>query len=399
MRILHVISSVAPGYGGPSKAVVEMCRELVRRGEQAEIYTTNIDVYSRMDVPLGRPIETNGVQITYFPVEVSAFYKVSPSLARALRSSIPSFDIVHIHSLYQFPATVAAYYCRLYQVPYIVRPHGTLDPFLYRRHRIRKWLYETLWERRNLAHAAAVHFTAQEEMELASSLGLRFRGVVVPLGLELDQRSPSPLKMAECWPATAGKKIVLFLGRINFKKGLDVLAKAFGAVACKRDDVHLLLAGPDTEGYGAKVRDWLKHEGVLHKSTFTGMLNGERKAVTLEQSAMFVLPSYTENFSIAAVEAMAAGLPVVISNRVNIWREVSAGGAGIVVQPEAQSTADAITQLLDDPGSAAQMGERGRMLAHERFTWNTAGSLLLELYRQIALARSRSSMAVHNYMN
>jgi glycosyltransferase involved in cell wall biosynthesis len=387
MRILHVISSLAPRYGGPSKAVVEMCRELRRRGEKVEIYTTNIDLDGYLDVPLKQAVEADGVRTTYFPVEALNFYKISRPLARALRSSIPNFDVVHLHSLYQFPASIAAYYCRRYAVPYIVRPHGTLDPFLYRRHRMRKWAYEILWERRNLAAAAAVHFTADEEMELAGSLGLRFHGVVVPLGVDFEMPPVSACRLADLWPETAGKKVILFLGRINFKKGLDIVARAFGAVARNRNDVHLLLAGPDSEGYGSRVRVWLKEEGVLHKATFAGMLVGQRKGVALAQSAMFLLPSYTENFGIAVVEAMAARLPVVISNKVNIWREVSRGGAGIIVDPEANATTDAINLLLDDLPMAARMGERGSRLAREYFTWEAAGSKLVELYRNLMSPR------------
>lgn len=397
MHILHVISSVAPRYGGPSKAVLEMCRELVRRGEHAEIYTTNVDVDRYLDVPLERPVEVDGVPITYFPVDVLNLYKISRPLAGALRSSIPDFDIVHVHSLYQFPATVAAFYCRRYGVPYIVRPHGTLDPFLYRRHRMRKWLYETLWERRNLAAAAAVHFTAEEEMELAGSLGLRFRGVVVPLGVDLEERPGPTCRLSQYWPETAGKKVILFLGRINFKKGLDILARAFGEIVRKRDDVHLLLAGPDSEGYGSQVCHWLKEEGVLHKTTFSGMLSGDRKGAALAESAMFVLPSYTENFGIAVVEAMAAGLPVVISSKVNIWRDVLQGGAGMVVDPQAHPTAEAMNLLLDDPATAARMGERGRRLARKHFSWDAAGARLADLYRQIVFPQAGSAITLNEY--
>ena len=374
-----------------------MCRDLARRGERTEIYTTNIDVDGCLDVPLERAVEADGFRITYFPVEALSLYKISRPLASALRSSIPDFNVVHVHSLYQFPATVAAYYCRRYGVPYVVRPHGTLDPFLYRRHRMRKWLYETLWERRNLAAAAAVHFTAEEEMELAGSLGLRFRGVVVPLGVDLEKPPPSACRLADSWPETAGKKVILFLGRINFKKGLDILARAFGAIARSRNDVHLLLAGPDSEGYGSQVRRWLKEEGVLHRATFAGTLAGERKGVALAESAMFVLPSYTENFGIAVVEAMAAGLPVVISNKVNIWREVSRGGAGIIVDAKVLATADAINLLLDDPATASRMGERGRRLAREHFSWDAAGARLVDLYRQVVSSHSASQVADISY--
>jgi glycosyltransferase involved in cell wall biosynthesis len=151
-----------------------------------------------------------------------------------------------------------------------------------------------------------------------------------------------------------------------------------------------LLAGPDSEGYSSQVRDWLKQENVLEKATFAGMLVGERKSVALTESTMFVLPSYSENFGIAVVEAMASGLPVVISNRVNIWREVHRAGAGIIVDPSAHATANAIKVLLNDPVRARVMGACGRNLARERFAWDAAGAKLVELYRQIISSKAAS---------
>ena len=397
MRILHVISSVAPAFGGPSKAVLEMCRELARRGEDVEIYTTDVDVRGRLNVPLQTPLDFDGVRITYFPVQAISLYKISLSLARALRESIPSFDVVHIHSLYQFPASVAAFYCRRYRVPYIIRPHGTLDPFMFQHHRARKWIYETLCERRNLAAAATLHFTTEDEKLLAETTGFRFRGTVIPLGVTIDE-TPEPLaKLAERWPETAGKKIILFLGRINFKKGLDILCPAFAVIAHQREDVHLLLAGPDNEAYGRQVNQWLTHERIVHRVTFSGMLTGIAKKTVLAESFMFVLPSYTENFGIAVVEAMAAGLPVVISNKVNIWREVEQGRAGIVVSPEPLATAAAIRRLLEDPQTAARMGKRGMELARQRFSWNTAGAALVESYKQIVASRRGSQTVQDNH--
>jgi glycosyltransferase involved in cell wall biosynthesis len=394
MRILQVISSLAARDGGPAKAAIEMCRELLRRGEHAEIYTTNVDGKGCVDVSLGIPIDVRGVSVTYFPVNGSHYYKLSFAMAAALRANCLSFDIVHINSLYQFPSTIAAHYCRKFGVPYILRPHGTLDPFLFHRHRMRKSVYEALFDRRNLAAAAAVSFTAEEEMELARSLGLRFRGAIVPLGVDLDdlQLTTAKGRLDQLWPNTAGKKVALFLGRLNFKKGLDILARAFGTIARERQDVHLLLAGPDNEGYGDKVKQWLKDEGALDRVTFCGMITGREKAIALSQSTLFVLPSYTENFGIAVVEAMVAGMPVVISNKVNIWREVHRSGAGIVVNLESGELASAMISLLDDPGAAVRMGEIGRKLASESFSWNTVGLKLTDLYRRVLSLQRRPTV-------
>jgi glycosyltransferase involved in cell wall biosynthesis len=386
VRILHVIPSLATRHGGPPKAVAELCQELARRGEEVAIYTTNIDGRSRLDVPFNRPLRmADRLEVRYFRVMLPGLFGFSPDFAKTLHGTIKSYDIVHIHSLYRFISTVAARYARREGVPYIVRPHGTLDPFIFRRHRGMKQIYETLFERRNLEAASAVHFTAAEEMELAQLCGIRFCGVVVPLGVEADsdaeQRNAADLNRR--WPVTLGKKTILYLGRLNFKKGLNILAKAFGTVARTRDDVHLLIAGPDDEGYGRQVAQWLCAEGVLAKTTFTGMLVGPDKAIAQHGADVFVLPSYSENFGIAVVEAMAAGLPVIISNRVNIWREVAESNAGLVVNCCPNEVATAISSLLDNSVLREELSYAARALAAERFTWSAAGQKMIDVYRRI----------------
>lgn len=384
MQILHVIPSLTARDGGPAKAAIEMCRELLRRGEHTQIYTTSDDGTGCLDVPLGWQTEVGGVTVTYFPINGSHYYKYSSALAAALRRNVSKFDLVDIDSLYQFPSTAAAHYCRKHGVPYIVRPHGALDPYLYRRHSLRKRLYAVLIERRNLAAAAAVHFTTTEEMRLAKLSGLRFRGAVASLGVEFEA-APEDW---ECivnvtWPELRGKEVVLFLSRINFKKGLDILAHAFGRIHQERKDVQLVIAGPDNEGYGADVRKLLAAETCLSSVAFTGMVQGALKAALFKRARLFVLPSYTENFGIAVVEAMGASLPVVISNRVNIWREIAGAGAGLVVSPDAREVAKAMLMLLDNPSLAKEMGKHGRCLAREKFSWQVAGDQHLRLYQEV----------------
>jgi glycosyltransferase involved in cell wall biosynthesis len=392
MRILHVISTLAPRYGGPSQVCLELCQELARRGEQVAIYTTNVDGRGTLEVPTDIPVWTNAVEIRYFPVQAPRRYAMSLPLAHALRRAIPEQDVVHIHSLYFFPSTVAAHYCRRAGVPYLVRPHGTLDPYHFRHHRGRKWLYERLFEWRNLNRAAAIHFTTQEEEELTRPLGLIARRVVVAPGVHAERYAdggPAGTAFRDAWPETQDRSIVLFLGRLNPKKGLDILAAAFGRLARQRADVHLVLAGPDDDGYGRAVRGWLEAEGVLHRATFTGMLLGRRKLAALRAADVFVLPSYTENFGVAVVEAMACGLPIIISDRVNICREVAAAGAGLVVPCDTGAVSRALAGLLDDPAGRAAMGARGRRLVAERFSWSAAGERMVEVYREIVGSRER----------
>lgn len=384
LRILHVISSLAPRYGGPSQVCLELCGELARRGERVSIFTTDIDGPGRLDVPLDQPMQAGEAEVRFFPAQWPRRYVTSWPLARALQHAVPAQDIVHIHSLYLFPSTVAAHFCRRAGVPYLVRPHGTLDPYMFRRHRARKWLYERLFEWRNLRRAAALHFTSLEEQELTRPLGLPTPGVVVAPGVHVERYAVerSAADPPPPWEERPGRRVILFLGRLNFKKGLDLLARAFTELARRRPDAHLVLAGPDDDGYGGTVRGWLGEAGVLDRCTFTGLLLGARKVAALQRADVFVLPSYSENFGVAVVEAMACGRPVVVSDRVNIWREIAQAGAGRVVSCDADAVGRGLAAVLDDPHAAA-MGERGRRLVAERFTWAAAGARMLEAYHGI----------------
>ncbi len=187
-------------------------------------------------------------------------------------------------------------------------------------------------------------------------------------------------------PETRGRRLVLFLGRLNFKKGSSTifLVEAFARLARQRDDIRLILAGPDADGYGSLVRSWLQTAvGVADRASFPGMLVGPMKLAALREAELFVLPSYSENFGVAVIEALASARPVVISNRVNLWRDVVAASAGLVVGCDAGEVATAIQTLLDDPPRARTMGERGRRLVAERFSWAVAAARMTQIYRTL----------------
>lgn len=397
MRILHTIPSVSMRSGGPSQGIPELCAELVRIGHEVTLYTTNLDgPRDRLDVEPNRAIQgADGVERWYFSTQRrSGAYALSISMANALRRNVRGFDVVHIHSLYSFPSTAAAYYCRRLGVPYILQPHGSLDPCVYYRHRPRKNVYEALFEKRNLERAAAVHFATEEEMNLVRAWGLKFRGVVVPYGLVSkvpSDRDQLREQFARDWPITRGKKVILFLGRLSAKKGLDLLSKAYGTLARERPDIHLFLAGPDIEGEGVKVRQWLSEEGVLDRVTFAGLLQGDQKNAALASSDFFVLCSYGENFGIAVAEAAAAGLPVVISNKVNIWREFNDARAGLVVNCEVNELTRAIASLLDDSQLRRELGEAGKKLVAEKFMWSDVVLKMTAVYRDAIAENPRLS--------
>ena len=311
LKVLHVIATLAARYGGPSKACLEMAQAVAALGHEVSIYTTNVDGPGVSDVPLDRPVHRKGVEIHHFPIQRPRFWRVSWPMAAALERAIPEVDVVHVHTLYMFHDWVVGRHCRRFGVPYLLRPHGTLDPYIYRRHRWRKRIVEWLYQDRVLREATAIHYTTEEEQELATPYVHGAPGTVVPLGLHLADydRLPDPTALARRYPECAGRKVILFFGRLNFKKGLDLLTEAFGRILRERSDVHLLLVGPDG-GMRAQTEAWLRANGTLEQATFTDMLLGEAKLEVLAGSDLFVLPSYSENFGIAVIEAMACGLPV-----------------------------------------------------------------------------------------
>ena len=403
MRILQVMSVLAPRYGGPSVAGPDLSKELVRQGHEVSIYATDVDGPGHLDVPLDRPVVEDGVEIHYFRGWAwPGNYMVSPTLWRALGETVGHFDVAHIWSVYSFSTAAAAYWCRKRGVPYLVFPHGSLDPFLRRRNRPRKWLCTKLLAERDYRRAAAVLFNSAEEMRLASDWsGLKTlrdgtvakpKRFVVYVGIDKKWLQKPDAAAGERFrrkfSTLIGRRLVVYFGRINFKKGLDILASAFAKVARNREDLHLVLAGPSDCGYDAKVRQWLAEGGVLEKTTFTGMLEGEDRYALMQQAEVFALPSYSENFGQAVAEAMASGVPVVISDRVNIWPEVLQACAGLVAPCEAEATAKALGRLLDDPVAARHMGINGRRWVAEHLPWKVIGAQMTLAYEEIVLNHS-----------
>ncbi len=377
MRILHVIGDLAPASGGPAKAGFEMARALARRGHDVSIYTTD---FGQPDA--AREQMREGVRIRLFPLQAPRIWLASWPMRRALAEDLPGFDLLHLHSLYLFHDWAAGNIARRIAKPYLVRPHGSLDPYIHRRHRLKKAIFDLWFQNRVLAGASAIHYTAEEEMRLAQPFAQGAPGVVIPNGLDPADyaRLPPRGSFRARHPEIGDRQILLFLGRINFKKGLDILAKAVGRLA--REDLHLVIAGPDG-GYLAETRRFVAEAGIAGRTTFTGMLAGGEKLAAFADAALFLLPSYSENFGIAVVEAMACGVPVLISDQVNIWREVVADGAGLAAACNAALFAEKITAMLAEPAALAAMGNAGRAAVARRYDWASIARRLEQVYGAI----------------
>lgn len=399
MKILHVITTLSPFAGGPTVVLKAMAYAQAKQGNEVAICTTNGDhPWGELSVPTNRPVITDQVAIWYFTMRYFRPLCVSTNLSRWIDKNVSHYDIVHVHGLYRFPTTYAAWRARKAGVPYFIRPHGSLDPFLYKQSRYclpLKRIYERLFDIPNLNHATAIDYTTQEEAERAVILGLRSKSFIVPNGI--DWRIYADLSPKGLFRKKLGinnqTRLVLFLGRINFKKGLDLLVPAFARVTQANPKARLAVVGPDNEGYGSKVRQWCRGHGIEDKVLFVGHLSSEEVKQAYVDADVFVLPSYTENFGLTVVEAMASATPVVISDQVNIHREVRKAGAGIVVPLDPKKIAEAICCVLEDKHNARAMGRRGRKLAEERYAWHRIVEQLTKVYQRFVIeaASKRSS--------
>lgn len=394
MKILYAIPSVSPRTGGVRETGLGLPRHLLRLGHDVEVVTTHIDGMGRAcagvrDVPLNKPVQEAGAIVTYYKAQYPR-WGFSLDFARAIGGKVKKADIVHVYSLYQFTTFITIFFCKRHKTPYVFHVHGSLDPVAQKRSRLAKSIYHFMIEKRHLNGAAAIHYNTSEEMRLAEeSLNIRAPGVVVPCGIDLDVFSnlPEPGLMRAKYPQLQNKKILLFLGRINPKKGLDLLAKAFAGITQCRNDVALVIAGPDDGGYQEVIRKILIKSGVLERVVFTGMLFGQEKLAALRDSDLFVLPSYSENFGIAVVEAMASGLPVVISRKVNTWEEFSRAGAAEAVNCDAAELETALLRLLNNPARCKELAQKGMALARRSYAWESVAKQMATVYEDI-LARA-----------
>lgn len=389
MRILHVVPSYVPAwrYGGPIRSVHGLCKALVEAGHDVEVFTTNADGPGELDVPVGTPVEVEGVKVWYFPTRNRRLYW-SPEMGKALGRHTRTFEVMHLHSIYLWPTTAGARAARLAHVPYVISPRGMLMRALI--HGKSRWV-KTAWirliERGNLARAAATHFTSSREAAEAAELGLQFQRVlVIPNGMEVEARSDAPPEpLLPAFPVPANP-FLLFIGRLSWEKGLDRLIAALAHVP----GVPLIVAGSAAdEAFRSRLDALAKEHGVTERVTFVGAVHGHAKAWLLDNAAMLVLPSYAESFGNVVLEAMAAGCPVVVTPEVGAAEVVRESNSGAVLPGDPHDLASGIRGLLEDRAALRQMGDRGRAAFEKTFTWSAVASQMARAYTQIPDGQAR----------
>lgn len=384
IRALHVIPSLSPKHGGPSYAVRSIARALERHDVDVTIATTDDDGDdAHLKVPIGERVDEAGIGVYYFRRDVLP-YKVSFGLARWLKSNIARFDIVHVHALFSFSSTIASHYADHKRVPHVVRPLGVLNRYgLENRRPLLKKLTMPLIENRILKYSAAIHYTSEAEKQEANNISqvASYRSVVIPLPVEQEKGDPAVFRQRS--PQVQNRRVVLFLSRIDAKKGLDLLLDAFAHVRRQLQDTVLVVAGEGDSRYTSELQTRAKELEISEHVIWTGHVDGDLKSSAFAAADVFVLPSRSENFGIAAAEAIGCGLPTVVTEQVALSEEIRANAAGIVVKTEAHEIASAIYRLLTDFELSGRVSANAKRLATERYSAVAVGRQLRDLYDTI----------------
>ncbi|WP_370587917.1 hormogonium polysaccharide biosynthesis glycosyltransferase HpsP [Trichocoleus sp. FACHB-591] len=394
LRVLQIVPSISLVYGGPSQMVLGLSGALAAQGVEVTILTTdsNGDAgQAPLAVPLDRPVEQDGYQIRYFRCSPFRRYKFSLDLLQWLAKHAHSFDLAHIHALFSPVSTAAATIARSQKLPYLLRPLGTLDPADLRKKKQLKQIYAAFLERPNLAGAAAIHFTSDQEAKISERFGLTTTDLVMPLGVSLPELSAHPEAIRAQLGIPSDRPLVLFMSRIDPKKGLDLLLPALETLLAEKIEFHFVLAGgnPQDPDYEAEIRNQIQASSLAPHTTVTGFAAGETKAALLQSADLFVLPSYYENFGIAVAEAMAMGTPVVISDQVHICEEVRQAEAGWVGPCEVAALTHLLKDALKDAPERQRRGQRAKAYALQHYSWPAIAQQMIQSYQKILATTAR----------
>lgn len=383
MKILLIIPYLALIYGGTSKSVLELARTISKTGIKVDLVTTNANGNTKLELPVNCWLSQENYRIQYFSCWNKGDFIISTSLIFWLIQNLHSYDLIHTNTVFAPLISLTHYLCRVQKIPYIATPHGMLEPWALSYKTSKKQVYYHLIEKPLLKQANAIQALARSESENLNALGYS-QTTIIPNGISRLDFEPlaNPEHFYQAFPETQNKHLILFLGRIDPKKGLDLLAPAFGTLHQQFPKTHLVIAGPDHIGFLPIVKTDFQEAACLQAVTFTGMLTGELKFSALAAANLYVAPSYSEGFSLSILEGMASGLPSIITKNCN-FPEAAQVQAAHVVEPTVTALTQALVDCLSNPIEAQKMGDRAREFIFDHYTWDKVATKLVKIYHQV----------------
>lgn len=396
MKVLHVIPSVSLARGGTSQAVLELLQALRSQNLDVNLVTTNDDGENLLTVPLGQKTEYQQIPTWFFPrwsaggAAIREF-TFSRELTAWLWHHIADYDLVHVHALFSYPSTAAMTIARIQKVPYINQPHGLLCEWSLQQSQLKKQLYLALVERMNLNHSQALQLTSEMEYQEVNRLRLKTKGMILPIGLSVAAPIPQARQqLREKLNLPSNQPIILFMSRLHHKKGLEYLIPALSKLSDR--PFTFVLAGSGTPEYEAEIDQQLIDAGIHDRTYRPGFVIGEFKDLILQGSDIFALTSYSENFGVVVLEAMAAGLATVLTPGVALAEILKTHQIGYVPALEVVEIANTLRNCLDQLPETKMIGDRARQYILEHYTWNQIATKLTQTYAQLLNQKSLAAI-------
>lgn len=364
MKILHVLPSIDPALGGPMAGARHISATMSRLGVGVEILSLETP---REDVLRDWTVKVHSLG------ETLSYYKYCPSLVPWLERNHANYDALIVHGIWRYASLGVWRVLRNKPTPYFLITHGMLDPWFksaYPGKHVKKTVFWWMFEHRVLRDARAVLFACEAERELAREsfrpYKCRENAIGMGTGGPTSDADAQRDEFFGRFPHLHGKRIVLFISRIHRKKGCDLLIRAFAKIAPTDPRLHLVMAGPDEEGWQAELEQIAREAGVADRITWTGHLHNKWGA--FRAAEVFALTSHTENYGQAIVESMACGVPVLITNKVNIWREIAEDDAGLVANDDLEGAIHLLTQWISmTPERRMELAANARRSYRTRF--------------------------------
>jgi len=379
MKIVHVTASLSRLAAGVSQTVWNFGREVRALGHDVSIVGVR-DEFTDRDVGPDPGCPYRACRCS-FPQSFSR----SPDMALVLAEAAAGADVIHSHGLWLYPGMVARRFAESRRIPRIVSVHGMLEPWAFRHRAWKKRLAWHLFERESLRRAACLHAASEKEAANFRALGLHNPIAVVPLGIHPApyQSPPETPRVRQLRKATGGKRLLLYLSRLHAVKGPDLLLDAWSRLAAQFPEWHLVLAGPDAEGYRAVLEAQTRQSGLEGRVTFSGPVYEADKYALLAAAELFVLPTHSENFGLVVAEALAAGVPV-ITTKGTPWEELQTHQCGWWVDQGVDTLATTLEEAMSMPARTLRdMGLQGRGLAETKYAWPTLAARMLSVYEWI----------------
>ncbi|HET6862588.1 MAG TPA: glycosyltransferase [Pyrinomonadaceae bacterium] len=382
MKVLHVIPSISKRSGGPAHAILPMCKALQRAGLDVTLATTDHDL-ENADSRQGDLSTLDGVPVHIFAAQLGDSFKYSRPFSSWLNSEVENFDLVHIHAVFNHSSIAAARACTRKNVPYIVRPLGTLDPWSMKQKPIRKRLFLKLGARRLLTNAGAIQYTTEAEKSSTEAALRLNHGIVVPLGIEeeLSGVEISKEQFGKMFPTLQDRPYILVLSRLHSQKNIDALLRAFITVSARPNfsQWQLVIGGDGNSDYVAQLKRLV---GANDRVLFTGWLEAVAKYAILRNASLLALTSFQESFGLCLLEAMACGVPVLVGSNVKLAADIDKARAGWITEPQLEAITQALSTALENPTELKTRGMSGVAFARS-FTWESVGISLSSLYSSV----------------